>query len=228
MPRILIIEDEKALRDMLAFNLGRAGYEVKKARDSSAAKALINECIPDLMIVDWMMPGQTGLEFVREIRADEVLKQIPVIMLTAKASEDDKVSGLEGGADDYITKPFSKRELLARVKAQLRRLRSDEEALLKVGGLVVNLSSHQVSLNGKDVHVGPIEYRLLEHFLVHQDRVYSREQLLNRIWRNNSDVDERTVDVHIRRLRKILSIAEYDKCIQTVRGAGYRFSYKIQ
>ncbi|NNC98325.1 MAG: DNA-binding response regulator, partial [Gammaproteobacteria bacterium] len=144
----------------------------------------------------------------------------------AKADEDDKILGLEGGADDYITKPFSKRELLARVKAQLRRNNVVDDAELIVGDLSVNLTSHQVTLAGEAVHLGPTEYRLLEHFLKHQDRVYSREQLLNRIWRNNPDVDERTVDVHIRRLRKALAVADYDKFIHTVRGAGYRFTMK--
>ena len=226
MPTILILEDEKALRDMLAFSLTRAGYQVLKARDSASAKALIAENMPDLIISDWMMPGQSGLEFVKEIRSDVTLKQLPIIMLTAKAGEDEKILGLDVGADDYITKPFSKRELLARVKAQLRRAPAKDDATLIVGDLCVNFASHQVTLKGDDIHLGPTEYRLLEHFLTHQDRVYSREQLLNRIWRNNSDVDERTVDVHIGRLRKALSIAGYDQFIHTIRGAGYRFSYK--
>ena len=226
MPTILILEDENALRDMLAFSLTRAGYQVLKARDSSTAIALLAESIPDLIIADWMMPGKTGLDFVKEIRANEALRDLPIIMLTAKASEDEKILGLDSGADDYITKPFSKKELLARVKAHLRRNISDDEALLKVGELIFNLTSHQVTLCGKEIHLGPTEYRLLEHFLKNQDRVYTREQLLNRVWQNNPDVDERTVDVHIRRLRKILAVSDYDKFIHTIRGAGYRFSYK--
>lgn len=226
MPTILILEDEKALRDMLAFSLSRAGYQVHKARDSLAANALISENVPDLVIADWMMPGKTGLDFVKEIRANEALRHLPIIMLTAKAAEDEKILGLDSGADDYITKPFSKKELLARVKVQLRRNKSDDEALLKVGELIFNQTSHQVTLCNEEIHLGPTEYRLLEHFLKNQDRVYSREQLLNRVWQNNPDVDERTVDVHIRRLRKILAVSDYDNFIHTIRGSGYRFSYK--
>lgn len=226
MPTILILEDEKALRDMLAFSLSRAGYQVLKARDSLAANALISENVPDLVIADWMMPGKTGLDFVKEIRANEALRHLPIIMLTAKAAEDEKILGLDSGADDYITKPFSKKELLARVKVQLRRNKSDDEALLKVGELIFNQTSHQVTLCNEEIHLGPTEYRLLEHFLKNQDRVYSREQLLNRVWQNNPDVDERTVDVHIRRLRKILAVSDYDNFIHTIRGSGYRFSYK--
>ena len=223
MANILILEDETALRDMLAFSLERAGYDVKKARDAATAKAIMTQSPTDLAIVDWMLPGQSGLEFLREIRSDEVFAQLPIIMLTAKAEEDDKVLGLDGGADDYITKPFSKRELLARVKALLRRHKTDAKEV-KAGDLKIDLLSHKVKLGGESVHLGPTEYRLLEHFLKHQDRVYSREQLLNRIWRNNPDVDERTVDVHIRRVRKALAPYGYDQYIQTVRGAGYRFS----
>ncbi len=226
MPTILILEDEKALRDMLAFSLERAGYQVKKARDCSTAKAIISENIPDLLISDWMLPGQSGIEFVKELRSDDALKELPIIMLTAKSDEDEKILGLEVGADDYITKPFSKRELLARVKAQLRRAPTKDDSSLAIGDLTVNFASHQVTLIGSDVHLGPTEYRLLEYFVTHQNRVFSREHLLNRIWRNNNEVDERTVDVHIRRLRKALAVAEYDKFIHTVRGAGYRFSYK--
>ena len=226
MPTILVLEDEKALRDMLAFSLLRAGYQVLKARDCSTAKALISESIPDLLISDWMLPGQSGLEFVKELRSDDALKELPIIMLTAKSDEDEKILGLEVGADDYITKPFSKRELLARVKAQLRRAPTKDDSSLTIGELSVNFASHEVILQGNEIHLGPTEYRLLEYFITHQNRVFSREQLLNRIWRNNAEVDERTVDVHIRRLRKALSVASYDKFIHTIRGAGYRFSHK--
>ena len=226
MATILVLEDEKALRDMLAFSLVRAGYQVMKARDCSAAKALISENIPDLLISDWMLPGQSGIEFVKELRSDDSLKELPIIMLTAKSDEDEKILGLEVGADDYITKPFSKRELLARVKAQLRRAPTKDDSSLTIGELCVNFASHEVILQGNEIHLGPTEYRLLEYFITHQNRVFSREQLLNRIWRNNSEVDERTVDVHIRRLRKALSVAGYDKFIHTIRGAGYRFSHK--
>ena len=226
MPTILVLEDEKALRDMLAFSLVRAGYQVMKARDCSTAKALISESIPDLLISDWMLPGQSGIEFVKELRSDDAFKELPIIMLTAKSDEDEKILGLEVGADDYITKPFSKRELLARVKAQLRRAPTKDDSSLTIGELCVNFASHEVMLQGNEIHLGPTEYRLLEYFITHQNRVFSREQLLNRIWRNNSEVDERTVDVHIRRLRKALSVAGYDKFIHTIRGAGYRFSHK--
>jgi len=225
MATILILEDEKALRDMVAFSLERAGYQVLKARDCSSAKALISESLPDLLISDWMLPGQSGIEFVKELRADEVLKELPIIMLTAKSDEDEKVHGLDVGADDYITKPFSKRELLARVKAQLRRSPAKDDSFLSIGELSVNFASHEVTLQNEVLHLGPTEYKFLEYFVTNQNRVFSREQLLNRIWRNNSEVDERTVDVHIRRLRKALAVAGYDKFIHTVRGAGYRFSY---
>lgn len=226
MPTILILEDEKALRDMLAFSLLRSGYQVMKARDCSTAKALMRESIPDLLISDWMLPGQSGLEFVKELRSDDAFKELPIIMLTAKSAEDEKILGLEEGADDYITKPFSKRELLARVKAQLRRAPPKDDSSLTIGELSVNFASHEVTLQGDEIHLGPTEYKLLEYFITHQNRVFSREQLLNRLWRNNTEVDERTVDVHIRRLRKALAVADYDKFIHTVRGAGYRFSYQ--
>ncbi len=226
MPTILILEDEQALRDMLAFSLLRSGYQVMKARDCSTAKALMRESIPDLLISDWMLPGQSGLAFVKELRSDDAFKELPIIMLTAKSAEDEKILGLEMGADDYITKPFSKRELLARVKAQLRRAPPKDDSSLTIGELNVNFASHEVTLQGDEIHLGPTEYKLLEYFITHQNRVFSREQLLNRLWRNNTEVDERTVDVHIRRLRKALAVAAYDKFIHTVRGAGYRFSYQ--
>jgi len=225
MKTVLIVEDEDALRKMLAFNLERSGFGVKKARDCSAAKALLNTSLPDVILLDWMLPGQTGLEFIKELRADEVLAELPIILLTAKAEEDDKILGLDSGADDYITKPFSKRELISRIKAQLRRSKSSTKEEITVGDLCLNTASRKASIADSEIHLGPTEYRLLELFLQNQDRVYSREQLLNRVWRDSPDVDERTVDVHIRRLRKALSVKGYDQYIHTVRGAGYRFTY---
>ena len=222
---ILIVEDEDALRKMITFNLERSGFQVRKARDTTSAKAILNESIPDLILLDWMLPGQSGLELLREIRSDEVFGELPVILLTARAEEDEKVTALEDGADDYITKPFSKRELVARINALLRRNVKDNDGVITVGELSLNLVSQQITIKDQDVHLAPTEYRLFEHFLKNQDRVYSRAQLLSRIWRSNLEVDERTVDVHIRRLRKALSPTGYDGFIQTVRGSGYRFSY---
>jgi len=226
MQTLLIIEDEDALRKMLAFNLERSGFAILKARDTQSAKAILHKTLPDLILLDWMLPGQSGMEFLQELRADEVLKNLPVILLTAKAEEDEKILALEGGADDYITKPFSKRELVARVNALLRRHNKNVLDVINVGELELNLSSHQVKFKDELIHLGPTEFRLFELLLKNQDRVYSREQLLNRIWRNNPDVDERTVDVHIRRLRKALAVCHYDQFVCTVRGAGYRFSYQ--
>lgn len=227
--QILIVEDEKPIRDMIAFGLRRAGFEVLEAEDCSTARSRVADRLPDLMLIDWMLPDQSGLELTRALKKDESTREVPVIMLTARAEEEDKVRGLDGGADDYVTKPFSPRELLARIKAVLRRTgggTGDED--IRADGLVLNPASHRVSANGRDLSLGPTEFRLLHFFMTHPERVYSRSQLLDRVWGGNVYVEERTVDVHIRRLRKALEPCEYDSFVQTVRGAGYRFSTRVE
>ncbi len=223
--RILVVEDEKAVRDMIAFGLRRAGFDVHEAEDCRAARARMVDARPDLMLIDWMLPDMSGLELTRSLKRSKDTQEIPVIMLTARAAETDKVSGLEGGADDYITKPFSPRELLARIQAVLRRAQpAGGGDLLEAGGLKLNDSSHRVSSGESEISLGPTEYRLLHFFMSHPERVFSRGQLLDRVWGGNTYVEERTVDVHIRRLRKALEPFDLERLVQTVRGAGYRFS----
>ena len=222
--RILVVEDEQPIREMLAFNLRRSGYEVTEAADGREARARIADGFPDLVLMDWMLPDVSGLELTRELKRDAKTAEIPIIMLTARAAEDDRVAGLDGGADDYVVKPFSKRELMARIRAVLRRATFAGGEVVQVGDLKLDSASHQVSVAASEVALGPTEYRLLEFFMHHPDRVYSRSQLLDRVWGGNVYVEERTVDVHIRRLRKALTPYGYDRLIRTVRGAGYRFS----
>ena len=223
--QILVVEDEKPIRDMIAFSLKRAGYLVHEAEDCRAAREMLADHRPDLLLVDWMLPDLSGLEFTRQIKRDRETRDVPVILLTARAAESDKVAGLEGGADDYITKPFSPRELLARIQAVLRRSPGAvTEERIEIGGLVLDKPGHRVMVGDAQVVLGPTEYRLLEFFMAHPDRVYSREQLLDRVWGGNVYVEERTIDVHIRRLRKALEDHSMDQLVQTVRGAGYRFS----
>jgi two-component system phosphate regulon response regulator PhoB len=222
--RILVVEDERAIRDMVSFNLDRAGYAVAAAGDAREARAAIADQRPDLILMDWMLPDISGLELTRQLKRDPETKEIPVLMLTARAEEDDRVAGLDGGADDYVVKPFAPRELLARIRAALRRLEGADGEVLTAGTLRLNSASHQVSAGSAEVALGPTEYRLLEFFMRHPDRVYSRAQLLDRVWGGNVYVEERTVDVHIRRLRMALSPHGHEHFIKTVRGAGYRFS----
>jgi two-component system phosphate regulon response regulator PhoB len=223
--QILVVEDERPIREMIAFGLRRAGFEVREAADARAGRAEVANKLPDLLLVDWMLPDTSGLEFTRALKRDRETRELPVIMLTARAEEGDKVAGLEGGADDYITKPFSPRELLARINAVLRRSAPTEGAeRIDIEGLVLDQSSQRVSAGEKTVALGPTEYRMLAFFMTHPERVYTREQLLDRVWGGNVYVEERTIDVHIRRLRKALEEFGYDRLIQTVRGSGYRFS----
>ncbi len=224
--KILIVEDEIAIREMIAFHLSRAGYVTLEAENCKDARELLADQQPDLALVDWMLPDMSGLELVRMLKRDRANDDLAIIMLTARADEYDKVAGLEGGADDYITKPFSPRELVARIHAVLRRAVSADDDVIDVGTIKVDGADHRVTANGHEVHLGPTEYRLLHFLISHPDRVYSREQLLDRVWGANVYVEERTVDVHVRRLRKALSSESADKYIQTVRGAGYRFSTK--
>jgi len=227
--QILIVEDEKPIRDMIAFGLRRAGFDVREAEDCSAARASIADHRPDLLLVDWMLPDQSGLELTRAIKRNKDTEDMPVIMLTARADEHDKVSGLEGGADDYVTKPFSPRELLARINAVLRRSSTvGTGGTIESGGLVLDAAGHRVTVDGQTVTLGPTEYRLLNFFMEHPERVYSRGQLLDRVWGGNVYVEERTVDVHIRRLRKALEPFGRDGLVQTVRGSGYRYSTRLE
>ena len=223
--QVLIVEDERPIREMIAFGLRRAGFEVREAEDCRAARALLADKQPDLLLVDWMLPDMSGLELTRQLKRDRVTRELPIILLTARAEETDKISGLEGGADDYVTKPFSPRELVARINAVLRRaspVAAGER--LEISGLALEPASHRVTANGRAVTLGPTEYRMLAFFMAHPERVYTREMLLDRIWGGNVYVEERTIDVHIRRLRKALEEFAMDRFIQTVRGAGYRFS----
>jgi two-component system, OmpR family, phosphate regulon response regulator PhoB len=225
--QILVVEDERPIREMIAFGLRRAGFEVREAADARSGRAEVANKLPDLLLVDWMLPDTSGLEFTRALKRDRETRELPVIMLTARAEEGDKVAGLEGGADDYITKPFSPRELLARINAVLRRAMPSEGAeQVDIEGLVLDQSSQRVTSGDKTVALGPTEYRMLAFFMTHPERVYTREQLLDRVWGGNVYVEERTIDVHIRRLRKALEEFGYDRLIQTVRGSGYRFSSK--
>lgn len=222
--KILVVEDEKAIREMIVFHLLRAGFVAFEACDCKTARALLVDEQPDLALIDWMLPDMSGLELTRMLKRDQAYDDLSIIMLTARADERDKVSGLEGGADDYITKPFSPRELIARVQAVLRRTNSSAEKTQSAGVLELDASGHRISASGVELKLGPTEYRLLQFFMTHPDRVYGRSQLLDRVWGANVYVEERTVDVHVRRLRKALEDTTADKYIQTVRGAGYRFS----
>lgn len=226
--RILIVEDEAAIADMVVFALKRAGFEAVAALDASYAQSAIMEKVPDLILLDWMLPGLSGVEYARRLRRDELTRDIPVIMLTARGEESDRVLGLESGADDYVVKPFSTRELIARIKAVLRRSSAmGDEETIELGGLKLDAASHRIFANDKPIPMGPTEYRLLAFFMTHAERVYTRTQLLDNVWGGNVYVEERTVDVHIRRLRKTLEPFGFDNFIQTVRGAGYRFSLSV-
>jgi two-component system, OmpR family, phosphate regulon response regulator PhoB len=222
--KILIVEDETPIREMIAFHLTRAGFEALQAGDCRQARQLLADERPVLALIDWMLPDMSGLELTRQLKRDAENEDLAVIMLTARADEHDKVSGLEGGADDYVTKPFSPRELLARIQAVLRRTRGDDSAAYDAGKLQLDAAAHRVTVGDSEVPLGPTEYRLLTFLMTHPERVYSRAQLLDRVWGANVYVEERTVDVHVRRLRKALTAFEVEHYIQTVRGAGYRFS----
>lgn len=225
--RILVVEDEAPIREMIAFNLSRAGYEVVEAEDSSSARNRIADDRPDLVVIDWMLPDSSGLELTRALRREEINRELPIIMLTARAEERDKVLGLDGGADDYITKPFAPRELIARINALLRRAGPSNEDVLEAGPLQLDPVSHRVTVGEEEISLGPTEYRLLKFLMQNPERVYSRGQLLDFVWGQNIYVEERTVDVHVRRLRKALEDFGMDKLVQTVRGAGYRLSTRL-
>jgi two-component system phosphate regulon response regulator PhoB len=225
--QILVVEDEGSVRELLAATLTGAGYDVLEASTGSEAQQLVSDENPSLILLDWMLPGMSGLEFAKWLKRDERLSDIPIIMLTARDDENYKVQGLEAGVDDYVTKPFSTRELLARIKAVLRRAGSDTSELIRVDNrLEMDLVQHRVLADEQPVSIGPTEFKLLHFFLTHQERVFSRTQLLDLVWGRNVYIEERTVDVHIRRLRKALEPHELENLVQTVRGVGYRFSVR--
>ncbi|NLR76743.1 MULTISPECIES: phosphate regulon transcriptional regulator PhoB [Leeia] len=222
---ILVVEDEPAIQELIAFNLEQAGHHVLRADTSERAQHLVKNALPDLILLDWMLPGQSGIDFARRMRSDDRTRPIPIIMLTARSDEQDKIMGLECGADDYVTKPFSPRELLARIKAVLRRRAPQmTDDVVEVRGLRLDPQTHRVTSHGSPMDLGPTEFRLLHFFMTHAERVHSRTQLLDQVWGDHVFVEERTVDVHIRRLRSSLEPSGHDNLIQTVRGAGYRFS----
>ncbi len=222
-PRILLVEDEAAIREMLHLPLNRAGFAIEEAADVYEAKTSIFNQLPDLILLDWMLPEISGIDFTRQLKRDPKTQHIPVIMLTARSEEGDKVRGFEVGADDYVTKPFSPRELIARIKAVLRRVSTPNEQLV-MKDLKLYPDEHRVMVGAQEVEMGPTEFRLLYFFMQHPERVYSRNQLLDQVWGANVYIEERTVDVHIRRLRKALAVYGYDRFVQTVRSVGYRFS----
>ena len=216
------------IREMLCFMLEQRGFEPVEAADFSEAVALVKEPYPELILLDWMIPGGSGIQFIKLMKQEELTRNIPIVMLTARGEEEDKVRGLEVGADDYITKPFSPKELTARIKAVMRRSApTATEEVIDVQGLRLDPVSHRVTANDLPLDMGPTEFRLLHFFMTHPERVYSREQLLNNVWGTNVYVEDRTVDVHIRRLRKAMAVTGHEVLIQTVRGAGYRFSSRI-
>ena len=222
--KILIVEDEAPIREMIAFHLVRAGYETLEAADCRSARQLLADEQPDLALIDWMLPDMSGLELTRTLKREKEFEDLGIIMLTARSDEFDKVAGLDGGADDYVTKPFAPRELIARIQAVLRRAKAVQDETIRAGVLELDTAGHRVTADGAEIRLGPTEYRLLRFLMTHPDRVYSRTQLLDRVWGANVYVEERTVDVHVRRLRKALGDVGADAYIQTVRGAGYRFS----
>jgi len=222
---ILVVEDEPAIQELISYNLELAGHSVLKAHNAEQALEMVRTALPDLVVLDWMLPGMSGIEFARKLRSDKRTQGVPLILLTARADERDKLQGLETGADDYLTKPFSPRELNARVKAVLRRRAPQvTDDAVEISGLKIDPVSHRVSGNGATLALGPTEFRLLHFLMTHAERVYSRTQLLDQVWGDHVFVEERTVDVHIRRLRKALEPTSHDRLIQTVRSAGYRFS----
>ncbi|NOS98037.1 MAG: phosphate regulon transcriptional regulator PhoB [Methylotenera sp.] len=224
---ILVVEDEPAIQELLALNITQAGHNAMRALSAEIAQSLMRETIPDLILLDWMLPGISGLEFARKLKSDSLTKAIPIIMLTARGDEYDKVRGLEVGADDYVTKPFSPRELNARIKAVLRRRAPQmTDDPIEVAGLRLDPTTHRVTGNEKTIDLGPTEFRLLHFFMTNAERVHTRSQLLDKVWGDRVFVEDRTVDVHIRRLRNALSVSGHEDLVQTVRGAGYRLSEK--
>ena len=228
MSRVLVVEDEVAIAELIALNLRHSGFEVVLAGDGEAAQAEVDRVLPDLVLLDWMLPGASGLALAKRWRSQQRTKALPVIMLTARAEETDKVAGLDAGADDYLTKPFSTQELMARVRAVLRRKAPQAlDSAVDVGGLRLDPATRRVSCADRDVKIGPTEFKLLHFFMTHPERVHSRAQLLDRVWGDHVFIEERTVDVHVKRLREALSGVDRSQMIETVRGAGYRLTQQL-
>nr|CBA71623.1 two-component system, OmpR family, phosphate regulon response regulator [Arsenophonus nasoniae] len=225
--RILVVEDETAIREMVCFVLEQNGFQTVEADDYDSAIAQLIEPYPALILLDWMIPGGSGIQLIAHMKRDQLTRNIPIMMLTARGEEEDRVRGLEIGADDYLTKPFSPKELIARVNAILRRVSAmASDNVIEMNGLKLDPASHRVMSDATSIEMGPTEYKLLYFFMTHPERVYNREQLLNYVWGVNVYIEDRTVDVHIRRLRKALAVGGHEKMIQTVRGTGYRFSVR--
>lgn len=228
MSRILVVEDESAIAELISINLRHAGFEVTMAASADQAQYEVDRVLPDLVVLDWMLPGQSGLALARQWRGAPRTKELPIIMLTARAEETDKVSGLDAGADDYLTKPFSTNELLARIRAVLRRKAPEAlDSQVEIGGLNLDPGTRRVSREGSEVKLGPTEFRLLHFLMTHPERVHSRSQLLDRVWGDHVFIEERTVDVHVKRLREALERVNCARMIETVRGAGYRLTQQI-
>lgn len=228
MSRILVVEDESAIAELISINLRHAGFEVTIANSADQAQLEVDRVLPELVVLDWMLPGQSGLALARQWRSQPRTKDIPIIMLTARAEEGDKVSGLDAGADDYLTKPFSTNELLARIRAVLRRKAPDAlDSVVEVGRLTLDPGTRRVSSEGVEIKLGPTEFRLLHFFMTHPERVHSRSQLLDRVWGDHVFIEERTVDVHVKRLRESLEKVNCHRMIETVRGAGYRLTQQM-
>lgn len=227
MVSVLVVDDEPDIREVIRFALENEKFRVIEAGHADEARKLIQSETPDLVLLDWMLPGRSGLELAQQLKQHPKSRAVPIIMISARGEEEDRVKGLDTGADDYITKPFSPREMIARVNAVLRRAKPEELAdEIEIGGLCIDNVSHRVSANGKHIDIAPTEYRLLHFFMTHADRAFSRSQLLDQVWGDQVYVEERTVDVHVRRLRKALEDSGHDRLLQTVRGVGYRFSDK--
>lgn len=228
MSRVLVVEDESAIAELISLNLRHAGYEVTLAASAEQAQAAVDGVLPDLVLLDWMLPGQSGLSLARRWRADARTRELPIIMLTARADETDKVAGLDAGADDYLAKPFSTNELMARIRAVLRRKAPEAlDAAVDVAGLRLDPSTRRVSRGDVELKLGPTEFRLLHFFMTHPERVHSRAQLLDRVWGDHVFIEERTVDVHVKRLREALAPAQCAHMVETVRGAGYRLTQQV-
>jgi two-component system phosphate regulon response regulator PhoB len=229
MSRVLVVEDESAIAELISINLRHAGYEVTIACTADQAQFEVDRVLPELVVLDWMLPGQTGLALAKRWRSQARTRDLPVIMLTARAEEADKIAGLDAGADDYLVKPFSTNELLARIRAVLRRKAPEAlDTLVDVGGLKLDPATHRVTRDEREVRVGPTEFRLLHFFMTHPERVHSRAQLLDRVWGDHVFIEERTVDVHVKRLREALEPVNCARMIETVRGAGYRLTQRVQ
>jgi two-component system phosphate regulon response regulator PhoB len=228
MSRILVVEDESAIAELISINLRHAGFDVTLAASADQAQYEVDRVLPDLVVLDWMLPGQSGLALARQWRSATRTKELPIIMLTARAEETDKVSGLDAGADDYLTKPFSTNELLARIRAVLRRKAPEAlDAVVEIGALSLDPGTRRVSREGTEIKLGPTEFRLLHFFMTHPERVHSRAQLLDRVWGDHVFIEERTVDVHVKRLREALEKVQCARMIETVRGAGYRLTQQV-